>query len=108
MCGVLDQKRVFGVLYLITFVTSILALALYEVVLRRPVSYIAGPGHDTQVLFAALLELFLIIANIGTAVVIVPIMRRRYEDLVIGRQYNAQRGLTNAHGRRDRPHPAKR
>jgi hypothetical protein len=82
----LDQKRarVFGVLYLITFVTSIPALALYETVLRHPVSYIAGPGHDTQVLFAALLELLLIIANIGTAVVIVPIMRRQSEDLAIG------------------------
>src|SRR5436309_12894844 len=82
----LDQKRArwFGVLYLITFVTSILALALYETVLRHPVSYIAGPGHDTQVLFGALLELLLIIANIGTAVVIVPIMRRQSEDPAIG------------------------
>jgi hypothetical protein len=30
------------------------------------------------------LELLLILANIGTAVVIVPIMRRRFEDLAIG------------------------
>ena len=39
-----DQKRarVFGVLYLITFVTSIPALALYETVLRHPVGYVAG------------------------------------------------------------------
>jgi hypothetical protein len=82
----LDQKRArwFGVLYLITFVTSIPALALYETVLRHPVSYIAGAGHDTQVLLGALLELLLIIANIGTAVVIVPIMRRLNEELAIG------------------------
>ncbi|MFZ0040832.1 MAG: DUF4386 domain-containing protein [Solirubrobacteraceae bacterium] len=78
-----DQKRarVFGVLYLITFVTSIVALLLYETVLRHPVSYIAGAGHDTQVLFGALLELLLIIANIGTAVVIFPIVRRQNEEL---------------------------
>jgi len=40
----LDQKRArwFGVLFLITFATSIPALALYETVLRHPVSYIAG------------------------------------------------------------------
>ena len=70
----LDQKRarVFGVLYLITFLTSIPALALYQPVLDHPVAYITGAGHDTQVLFAALLELLLIIANIGTAVVIYP------------------------------------
>jgi Domain of unknown function (DUF4386) len=82
----LDQKRArwFGVLYLITFVTSIPALALYETVLRHPVSYIAGGGHDKQVLFGAFLELLLIIANIGTAVVIVPIMWRRYKELSIG------------------------
>ena len=82
----LDQRRArwFGVLYLITFVTSIPALALYETVLRHPVSYIAGAGHDKQVLLGALLELLLIIANIGTAVVIVPIVRRQNEELAIG------------------------
>jgi hypothetical protein len=82
----LDQKRArwFGVLYLITFVTSIPALLLYEPVLRHPVAYIAGAGHDKQVLLGALLELLLIIANIGTAVVIVPIVRRLNEELAIG------------------------
>jgi len=82
----LDQKRArwFGVLYLITFVTSIPALWLYEPALRNPVGYIAGGGHDKRILFGAFLELLLIISNIGTAVVIVPIMRRRYEDLSIG------------------------
>ena len=82
----LDQKRArwFGVLYLITFVTSIPALALYETVLRHPVSYIAGAGHDKQVLLGALLELLLIIANIGTAVVIFPIIRRLNEELALG------------------------
>src|SRR5450432_4575693 len=82
----LDQKRarVFGVLYLITFITSIPALLLYEPVLRHPVEYIAGAGHDKRILFGAFLELLLIIANIGTAVVIVPIMRRQNEELAIG------------------------
>jgi hypothetical protein len=82
----LDQKRArwFGVLYLITFVTSIPAALLYGPVLNHPEAYIAGPGHDKQILLGALLELLLIIANIGTAVVIVPIVRRRYEELAIG------------------------
>jgi hypothetical protein len=82
----LDQTRarVFGVLYLITYVTSIPALALYQPVLDHPVAYIAGAGHDTQVLFGALLELLLIIANIGTAVVIFPIVRRMHEELALG------------------------
>ena len=82
----LDQKRAraFGVLYLITFITSIPALALYQPVLDHPVAYIAGAGRDTQILFAALLELLLIIANIGTAVVIFPIVRRQNEELALG------------------------
>jgi len=82
----LDQKRArwFGVLYLITFVTSIPALWLYESALRDPVGYIAGAGHDKRILLGALLELLLIVANVGTAVVIVPIMWRRYKELSIG------------------------
>jgi len=82
----LDQKRArwFGVLYLITFVTSIPALLHYQPVLDDPVGYIAGAGHDTQILLGALLELLLIIANIGTAVVIVPIVRRQSEEGAIG------------------------
>ena len=82
----LDQKRarVFGVLYLITFVTSIPAALLYRPLLDHPVAYIAGGGHDNQILFGALLELLLIIANIGTAVVIFPIVRRQSEELALG------------------------
>jgi hypothetical protein len=78
------RARWFGVLYLITFATSIPALLLYQPVLDDPVGYIAGAGHDKRILFGALLELLLIVANIGTAVVIVPIMWRRYKDLSIG------------------------
>src|SRR5436190_11666242 len=82
----LDQKRarVFGLLYLITFITSIPALALYQPVLDHPVGYIAGAGDDKQILLGALLELLLIIANIGTAVVIFPIVRRQNEELALG------------------------
>jgi hypothetical protein len=82
----LDQKRarVFGVLFLVTFVTSIPALALYQPVLDDPAGYITGAGHDKQILFAALLELLLIIANLGTAVVIFPIVRRQNEEWALG------------------------
>jgi len=82
----LDQKRarVFGVLYLITFITSIPALALYQPVLDDPVGYIASGGQNNQIVFAAFLELLLIIANIGTAVVIFPIVRRQNEELALG------------------------
>ena len=74
----------FGVLYLITFVTSIPALLLFQPVLDDPVGYIAGAGHDNRILLGCLLELLLIIANVGTAVVIFPILKRQSEDLSLG------------------------
>jgi hypothetical protein len=82
----LDQKRarVFGVLFLITFVTSIPALLLYQPVLDHPVAYIASAGQDNRIIFGAFLELLLIIANIGTAVVIFPIVKRQSEELALG------------------------
>jgi len=80
-----DQKRArtFGVLFLLTFVTSIPAAFLYAPVLDDPAAYIAGAGTDTQIYFAALLEFVLIIANIGTAVVLYPIAKRQNEILAI-------------------------
>jgi hypothetical protein len=82
----LDQKRarVFGVLFLITFITSIPALWLYQPVLDDPVGYIASAGQSNRILFGVLLELLLILANIGTAVVIFPIVRRQSEELSLG------------------------
>src|ERR687898_3082856 len=75
--------RVFGVLYLITFITAIPAYFFYVPVLDDP-RYILGAGADTSVAFGAFLELLLIIANIGTAVVLYPILRRQNEILILG------------------------
>jgi len=75
----------------ITFVTSIPALLLYQPVLDDPVGYIAGSGQNNQILFGVLLELLLIIANIGTAVVIFPIVRRQSEELALGYVLHARR-----------------
>ena len=74
---------VFGVLYLATFVFSIAGVLLYDPVLH-PVKFMVGTGGDTRVRLGAVCEVFLIIANIGTAVVIYPIFRRRFEVLSIG------------------------
>jgi uncharacterized protein DUF4386 len=76
--------RVFGGLFLLTFVTSIPALLLFQPVLDDPVGYVAGGGSDTRIFLGAFLELILIIANIGTAVVVYPILRRQNELLSLG------------------------
>jgi len=72
------------VLFLLTFVTSIAALALFQSVLDDPAAYIAGGGKDNQIYLGAFLEFLLVIANVGTAVVLYPIVRRQNEALAIG------------------------
>jgi hypothetical protein len=72
------------VLFLITFITSIPALGLFQPVLDDPAGYIAGGGADNRIYLGALLELLLIIANIGTAVVLFPVLRRQNEILALG------------------------
>jgi hypothetical protein len=69
----------FGALYLITFVTSIGALILFQPVLDDPQGYIAGDGQDNRIYLGVLLELMLIIANIGTAVVLISLLKRQHE-----------------------------
>jgi hypothetical protein len=71
----------FGALYLITFITSIPALWLFQPVLDDPQGYIAGAGADNRIYLGALLELILIIANIGTAIVLIPLLKRQHEIL---------------------------
>src|SRR5215216_725700 len=76
--------RVFGVLYLITFITSIPAVFVFFAPVLNDPRYIVGPGVDTSVAFGAFLELILIISNIGTAVVLYPILKRQNEILILG------------------------
>ena len=67
----------------LTFFTSIpAALILYEPILNET-DYILGSGDDTRVTLGALLEIFLMIGNIGTAVVMFPILRRKSETLAL-------------------------
>ena len=76
--------RIAGVLFLATFATSLAAYALFQPVLDDPAGYIAGAGHDDLVSLGALLEFLLIAANIGTAVVLYPVLRRHSEALSLG------------------------
>ena len=71
-------------LYLITFITSIPALFVFFAPVLDDPRYILGAGADNGVAFGAFLELLLIIANIGTAVVLFPILKRQNEILILG------------------------
>ncbi len=71
-----------GVLFILTFITSIGAVFAYGPVLTDP-NYVTGAGADSGVFFGAFLELFLIITNIGCAVVLFPLLKRQNEALAL-------------------------
>ncbi len=73
-----------GVLFLITFLASIPALALFQPVLDDPAGYIAGAGADGRIQLGVALEMILVLANIATAVVLFPVLRRYSETLSLG------------------------
>ena len=74
---------VVGVLFILTFITSIAGELAYGPVLSDP-NYITGAGADTRVFMGAFFELFLIITNIGCAVVLFPLLKRQNEALALG------------------------
>ena len=83
MDSIRKTALVAGILYLITFITSIPAVFLLGPVLTNP-NYITGPGADAQVTFGAMLDLVNAIAAIGTAVALFSVVRRQHEGLALG------------------------
>ena len=72
-----------GIFFVITFVASIPTLVVYNPVLKHS-NYILGAGADTRISFGALLEIILVIANIGTAVTLFPVIKRQNEGAALG------------------------
>jgi hypothetical protein len=71
-----------GVLFILTFITSIAGVFAYGSILSDP-SYITGAGADASVSLGAFLELLLILTNIGCAVVLFPLLKRQNEGLAL-------------------------
>lgn len=69
-----------GILFILTFVTSIPGLLLYGPVLDNA-DYVLSAGNDGRITFGALFEVGLVISNIGTAIAFYPIMRRVSESI---------------------------
>jgi hypothetical protein len=75
--------RIVGVLFLVTFVTSIGAYALYGSVLDDT-GWVVGGASGAEIRVGALLEVLLVVANIATAVVLYPVLRRYQPALALG------------------------
>ena len=85
----MDTRRIAtltGWLMVVTFVTSIPAYFFFYAPLREDPGSITGAGADptASVALGALLELILIVANVGTAVVPYAVFRRYSEGLALG------------------------
>ncbi|WUH97791.1 DUF4386 domain-containing protein [Spirillospora sp. NBC_00431] len=75
--------RIAGVWFILTFAFSIPAVLLYDPVLNDA-NYILGEGADTRVRLGALLEILTAVANVATAVVLFPILKRQSESIALG------------------------
>ena len=75
--------RIAGVWWIITFVTSIPALLLYDPLLNDA-DYILSNGAETRIQLGALLEVGLVISGIATAVVMYPVLKRQSQSIALG------------------------
>jgi hypothetical protein len=85
--------RLAGIFFILTFLTSIPALLLYGPALNDT-DYVLGVGGVAQIQLGAFLEVLLAIANIATAVVLFPVLRRYSETVSLG--YVASRIVESA------------
>ncbi|HET6985239.1 MAG TPA: DUF4386 domain-containing protein [Kribbella sp.] len=77
-----NHVRAAGIFYLVTFAASIPALILIQPVLND--GYITGAGQDTRVLWGCLLDFVNVLAAIGCAVALFPVLKRHNESLALG------------------------
>jgi hypothetical protein len=74
-----DQRltRLAGWLFIGTFVTSIAArFFAFEASGVLDEGYVTGAGAHTQVALGTFFEFFLIVMNLGTAIALLPVLRR--------------------------------
>src|SRR3982074_3353011 len=81
-----------GILFLVTFISSIGAVLLYGPVLNHA-NYIIGAGADARIRWGALFEIILVISAIGTAIVLYPLLKRQSESVALA--YVAARVVEN-------------
>ncbi len=78
-----SHARVAGILYLVTFVSSIPALILLGPVLNDA-HYVTGAGQDTRVLWGCLLDSVNALTAVGTAVALYPVVKRQNASMALG------------------------
>jgi hypothetical protein len=78
-----NHARAAGLLYLLTFISSIPAVFLMDPLLNRP-DFILGTGPVTDVVFGAFLDFVNALGCIGCAIALFPVVRRVNEAFALG------------------------
>jgi hypothetical protein len=76
------SARIAGIFFVITFI-SIATLPLYDQVVNHH-NFIAGSAGDLRVQLGAVCDIITLIAGIGTAVALYPVLRRQSEGMALG------------------------
>lgn len=93
MDAVNRASAIAGAFFLATFVTAITGRLLYGTAVSDP-AFVLGDGAGANLPLGALLEAVLCVANIGTAVVLLPLLKRTSEAVAQG--YVASRVVESA------------
>ena len=81
-----DRKNgiIIGILYIVAAVTSIIAVVFYQPVLSEQWYLSTANGFESKVLTGVLNDVLLVVAVIGTAVMLFPYLRRWNEQIALG------------------------
>jgi hypothetical protein len=79
-----QTARVVGWLFVATYVTAISAKVLFYPPLFDNAGYIVNGAAGGRLLWGAFSEVLLVIANIATAVLLFPLLKRQHEGLALG------------------------
>jgi hypothetical protein len=79
-----NNARAAGILYILTFASSIPAAFYFlSPILDNP-NYIVSSGSDTRVVWGCLLDVVNALACVGTAVAVYPVVKRQNQSLALG------------------------
>lgn len=79
-----NHARAAGILYILTFASSIPAAFYFLTPILDDPRYVLGPGQDTRVIIGCLLDVVNALTAIGTTVAVYPVVKRVNQSLAIG------------------------
>lgn len=75
---------IIGILFLVTDITAIVGLLLYQPLLSNPQFITSAGVNPTSILIGTFLEIILAASAAGTAVVLYPILKKQNQSLALG------------------------